>query len=182
MSTQDFAAIQARARRPEDVVRVCLAGDLVAEHEALEQRLAELKDDPNAGVEGNGSAELAEQIQALEERMKADTYPIRLRALKRPAFKALVAAHPPRRTDEGEVDERDKGRGFNIDSLYEVLVPLSIVDPQLDEPAMRRLVDEDLTDGQFIELGNLAFFLNRGTVDVPFSRAASAILRNTGGE
>lgn len=180
--TTDFHEIQKRASQPEDIVPVCLAGRLVAEHEQLERQLAELRDDPAAGIEGNGRGELAERIQALEEQMKADTYPIRLRALKRPAFKALVAAHPPRRSEDGEIDERDRDRGFNIDALYEALVPLSIIDPQLDAAAMRKLLDEDLTDGQFIELGNMAFFLNRGSVDVPFSRAASAILRTTGGE
>lgn len=180
MST--FEEIQARASRPEDIVPVCMAGKLVAEHEKLERQLAELKEDPAAGIEGDDRGELAEQIQALEEQMKADTYPFRLRALKRPAFKALLAASPPRRTEDGEIDERDRARGFDIDVLYDKLVPLSIIDPQLDDAAMRKLVDEDLTDGQFIELGNMAYFLNRGSVDVPFSRAASAILRTTGGE
>jgi hypothetical protein len=178
----DFAAIQARASLPEDIVPICLAGALVAEHEKLDRQLEELTDDPGAGIEGNGRAELAEQIRTLEGRMQADTYPFRLRALKRPEFKALVAAHPPRQTEGGEVDPRDKGRGFNIDALYEALVPMSIVDPELSGPAMRKLVDEDLTDGQFIELGNMAYSLNRGLVDVPKSRAASAILRTTGGE
>lgn len=182
MTTEDFAAIQARASRPEDVVHICMAGALVAEHEKLERQLAELRDDPAAGIEGNGRAQLAERIQALEEQMKADTYPFRLQAMKRPDFKALVLRHPPRQTADGEPDERDKGRGFNIDSLYEELVPASIVDPKLDGPAMRKLLDEDLTDGQFIELGNAAWYLNRGSVDVPFSRAASAIMRTTGGE
>lgn len=182
MSTEEFQAIQARASRPEDVVHICLAGALVAEHEKLERQLAELKDDPHAGIEGNGRAELAEQIHALEQQMKDATYPVRLQALRRGDFTALVAAHPPRKTDEGELDERDKGRGFNIDALYEALVPKSIVDPKLDGPAMREFLEEQLTDGQFVELGNMAWFLNRGTVDVPFSRAASAIRRTTGGE
>lgn len=177
-----FEEIQQRASRPEDVVPVCLAGHLVAEHERLEQQLVELKDDPNAGIEGNGAGAIAEQIRDLEQRMKDDTYPFRLRALKRRDFKELIEAHPPRRLDDGAVDERDAGRGFNLDALYEELVPVSIVDPKLDNRAMRELIEEQLTDGQFINLGNTAFYLNRGTVDVPFSRAASAILRNTSGE
>ncbi len=177
----DFADLRQRARRHESTVLVFLAGDLVAEHEELDRQLRDFQHDPNAGIEGDGRSELAEQIRALEARMKADTYPVRLRALKRRDFKALVAAHPPRRTPEGDVDERDADRGFNIDSLYEELVPRSIIDPHLPEAELQEFLD-DLTDGQFIELGNTAFFLNRGSIDVPFSRAASALTRGSGGE
>ncbi|HEX5543679.1 MAG TPA: hypothetical protein VFX60_19350 [Micromonospora sp.] len=178
--TSSFAEIRQRARRPEATVPVCLAGDLVAEHEELDRQLQAQRADGDGGIEGDSRAWLAEQIRALEERMREDTYPFRLRALRRPEFKALLAACPPRRTESGEVDERDAGRGFDIDALYERLVPASIIDPE-PGPDLDAVLAE-LTDGQFVELGNAAFFLNRGSVDVPFSRAASVILRGTGGE
>lgn len=175
----DFASI--RRTRPERTVELCLDAALAAEHEALDQQLRELPDDPNAGMEDGGArVALAEQIRALEGRMREATYPFKVRALKRADYRALKDQCPPRRDETGEVDARDERRGFNIDRLYDLLIPASIIDPALPEPQLREALD-DLTTGQYIELGNAAFAVNEGVLEgVPFSRAASAILRSSG--
>lgn len=179
--TKSFADVRQHASRPEKTVLVCMAGALVAEHEELDRQLQEHQPDPNAGIEGDSRSELAEQIRALEERMREATFPFRLRALKRAEYRALKDDCPPRRDSDGEYDPRDAQRGFNLDKLYDRLVPVSIIDPLLPEKELREVLDE-LTDGQFVELGNAAYMLNEGLVSVPFSRAASAILQSSGSE
>jgi hypothetical protein len=65
------------------------------------------------------------------------------------------------------------------DTLFPALVRASTVDPQLDDAEWAELLDEKLTDRQFSDLTDAAWFLNRGEVDIPFSRAASQANRST---
>jgi hypothetical protein len=169
----------AEAKLPEHVEPTCLRGDLKAEHEALNAELERLEADAVDSLAGNGGAELAEQIRALEAQMRESTYPIRLRALPKPAFRSFLADFPPRLDAEGKVRDIDAGWGFNPDDGFERLVRLSIVDPELDDAEFADLVSK-LTDNQFDTLALAALRLNRGDIDVPFSRAASRLNRLTG--
>lgn len=162
---------------PERSVPVCLHADLVAEHEATERELGQERERPGKRLDaGSKVRELSERLTALEARMAEHTIDFRLRAMPRPKWKAFVAEHPPRKTDAGEVDERDKFIGVNTEMFFPALVRASVVEPELDDEDWALLLDERLTDRQFDELSNAAWSLNRGEVDVPFSRAASRIL------
>jgi hypothetical protein len=170
-----------RRRRPEGSVDLCLAGDLVLQHEALDRQLSEAEADPNEGIEGGARAALVDQILALEEEMRASVVTFRLRALPRGKYRELKNSCPPRIREDGQPDPHDARRGFDIDRMYDRLVPVSIFDPVLSEQELKEILD-DLTDGQFVALGDTAYGLNEGVVDVPFSRAASRLTRRTGGE
>jgi hypothetical protein len=165
----------AAAKLPEKTVPICLRGDLQAEFEELERQLAEAEKRHTDSLAGNGSRAIAEQIEALREQMIEHTVEFRLRARPRREFKAIVDAHPPRRAEDGGVDDRDKWMGVNADTFLDALVRVSVVEPELDEDDWATL-DAALTDRQFDQLYDAAWGLNRREVDVPFSRAASKIL------
>lgn len=160
-----------QARLPEDVVPVCLRGDLVADFESAERALKEAK--------GSDSMEderpvLQDRLEALRAEMLDNTEDFRLRAVPRPAFRALVAAHPPRR-DGDEVNKADAQLGVNVDTFFAELLKVSVVSPELDEEDWAALLDK-LTDRQYGDLTDAAWFLNRGEVNVP--KLPSALLMN----
>lgn len=173
---KSFKAMMAEAALPEDVVPTCLRGDLKAEHEQLNAELERLETDAVDSLAGNGGAELAEQIRALEEQMRENTYPVRLRALSKPDFRAFKAEFPPRMDDEGKFNDLDASYDFNTEDGFEALVRRSIVDPVLDDAEFADLITK-LTENQFNALALTAHRLNRGDVNVPFSRAASRLNR-----
>lgn len=189
---------------PTTTVPVCMHADLTAEHEELERQLDKAVTAPRDSLAaGSNATDLSAQIAALEERMREHTVVFKLQALPRPKWKALVAAHPPRKADDGTVDERDKYIGVNTETFFEVMVRACTVEPQLSpevwrillgdsqaarthleaelgaERAAAEIEDGKLTDRQFDDLSNAAWALNRRDVDVPFSRAASRIRENS---
>jgi hypothetical protein len=200
---KNFKAMLAEAKLPEKSVPICLRGDLVADHEAAERDLEVAQKKPADSLAGNGVGEIVERIEALEAEMREHTYDFRLRALPKPKFRAIVAAHPPRRDEDGSVVEQDRYIMANYDELLPALVRACTVDPELapedwrflevgdDEETRARLTAEGredeireaaLNDRQWGDLYDAAWFVNRGEVDVPFSRAASLVKRNSSGE
>lgn len=192
----DIKALIRASRRPEATVPICLRGDLVARFEELDTQLAAV-----AGTvvdkRLNGPAEgrrIAEQMAALQEEMRESTVPFRLRALLPSRWAALAAEHQPRKDADGRMVAED-ALGVNAQTFFAALIRASVVSPDLDDADWEILlgtqddgtaVEEDggggLTDGQVDALGGAAWRLNRREVDIPFSRAASAILRSIGAE
>ncbi len=184
---KNFADMLGTAKLPEKVVQVCLRGDLAADFEELERQIEEAEaaregvDSLDSGAE---VAELAEKAEALREQMKEHTYPFRLRALPRRAYRALVAAHPPRKETDAEGNEKvrdEDGLGFNIETFFEPLLRRAIVDPDLSDTTWDRL-QETLTERQFEVLATAAWLLNRQDVDIPFSRTALKLTRSSAPE
>lgn len=198
----DIKALLRSSRRAERSVPVCLRGDLVAEFEELDRKLAAAA--AAAAAKPNDSRlntksvteahRIAEQMLALQEQMRHFTVDFRLRALAPKRWAELTAEHPPRKGDDGKVHEQDS-TGVNMATFFEPLLRESIVYPTLDDEAWDLLMgraeptEEDpdadkrgLTDAQVDTLSGPAWALNRRTVDVPFSSAASRILRTSGSE
>lgn len=167
------------ARLPEKTVPVCLRGDLVAEFEDLERKLDEALRTPATSLEGDGSAKLAERMEELRRQMLEETTSFRLRAMPKPRWRAFCADHPPRQDEAGEVDERDRAIGVNVETFYDALIRESVVDPVLDGEDWSALLAV-LTDRQFQDLTEAAWALNRREIDVPFSPAASRMTRASG--
>jgi hypothetical protein len=172
----DFDALLDDAKIAEKVVPICLRGDLVAEHEALDRQLEQLIDKPVTKLGGDGRGQLQQQILALEAQMAAATVPFRFRALTRADWHAFVAEHPPRPDDE-----RDARLGINRATFYEAMVRRCLVEPVVSAEQWERL-DKVLTDRQFDQLADAAWGINRRDVDVPFSEAASRLSQNSGAE
>lgn len=168
---------------PTKSVTVCMHADLQAEHEDLERQLQEALTAPRDSLAAGGNAkEISERMQALEEQMREHTVDFRFRALPRPKWKALLAEHPPRKAEDGGIDERDKYIGVNTETFFEAMIRACCTEPALSEDVWRILLDERLTDRQFDTLSNAGWALNRSDVDVPFSRAASRILATSESE
>ena len=178
----------ADAQRPQRSVKVCLRGDLIAKWEAADRTLARAVEERRSSnsKEDGGLAELGEQVRAVEAQMDEHADEWLLRAMPRHKFRALMAAHPPRKGEDGEPIEGD--RTFNRMTFWPALIRASVVSPELDDEDWLWLFGDDeaedgiLTDKQFSDLEDAAWFLNRGEVDVPFSHAASLAIRGIAGE
>jgi hypothetical protein len=176
----DFKALLAGAKLPERTVQICLRGDLVADHEAAERELEVAGRTVGDSLAGSGTGAIVERIEALEAQMREHTYPFRLRAVSKPAFRALVAAYPPRRDAEGNIVPEDRVILCNQDELLPALVRVSVIDPELTAAEWEELLGK-ITDRQFGDLADAAWFLNRGEIDVPFSVIASRAKRDSAG-
>jgi hypothetical protein len=179
----------ADAQRAQRSVKVCLRNDLVADWEAADRELTRVQAErlaTDSKEAGAGTAELADKVRALEALMNEQADEWLLRAMPRHQFRALMAAHPPRKGEDGEPVEGD--RVFNRATFFPALIRASVVSPELDDEDWAWLLGDDeaedgvLTDRQFSDLEDAAWFLNRGEVDVPFSLAASQTAQASGGE
>jgi hypothetical protein len=194
----------AGAQRAQRSIQICLRGDLVAEWEAADRELNRAREERRGSdaKEDGGFGDLVEKVRALEAEMREHTDEWVLRAMPRHKFRALVAAHPPRTDENNEPIEADRQIGLNRDDFFPQLIRASVVSPELDTEDWTWLLghtdaertqliadgkedqieDGILTDRQFGDLQDVAWFINRGEVDVPFSHAASLATRDSAGE
>ena len=164
MTTKTAREILNSAKRREKTVRLCLRGDLVAEFEALEARLADLTIGVGWGNGDDATAEVAERLTAIRAEMLEDTVTFTFRALKRIAWDELNAKH----TGENGL--------LNVDAFAPELVQLCLVDPVMSADDLDELYDL-INDAQRGELGNAAWSVNTESTDVPFSERAFAVMR-----
>lgn len=176
-------------------VDICLHTELQDEFERLDQQLQEtvareaLDKRLNSGGE---SRRLAEQIEALRERMAEHVITFTLRSLGNRGWSDLVDAHPPR-----DGNKFDVAAGHNTDTFFDAAIRASVTAPDLDDEDWRTLLgdneevrarleaegkadqieDGKLTAAQYRDLQNAALALNIRPVSVPNSFAASRILR-----
>lgn len=156
--------------------------DLLDEHERLKAEL----DDPTPAdsLAGNGSrTEKLERLAEIELALEPHRFTFRLRGLDDKRWERLVAEHPPRRTDEGEPDKRDR-IGWNMSTFPGALVRLATVEPVLDDEDWLALLGDDEVQGKLpgAELDKLsaaAFRLSKVQVDVPFWSAGSPPSRDS---
>jgi hypothetical protein len=177
---KNFKAMLAEAKLPERTVEICLRGDLVADHQAAERELEKAEKQTSNSLAGNGAAEVAERIRAIEAEMQESVVEFRLRALPAPKFRAFKAEHPIR-IEDGEQNKQDAVFGFDTDKGFEPLTRACLIDPELDEETWSELM-EKLSEQQFEELAASAWYLNRGEVDIPFSSAASRLMQASAAE
>jgi len=179
------------ASRIERTVQICLRGDLVADWESADRELTRAREEfrSSTSKEAPGLAALIERVRSLEAEMLEHTETWRLRALPRHKFRALVAEHPPRVDENNDPIPEDRQIGVNQKTMFPALVRASIVEPVLDDEDWLWLLGDDndddsgvLTDRQFGDLTDVAWFLNRGEVEVPFSHAASLASRDSASE
>lgn len=180
---KNFDEMRKRGRLPERSVDICMRGDLVAAHEQLEEELEAVQRGPdaNTGIEGGEAMDIAGKLRAVEDLMREETYRFRLRALPKREYRALKAKHPPRKGDDGDVVDQDLLFDVNMETWQEPLVRACLVDPVLDDTAWAETV-EVLSDRQYEQLVLAAVKANRTGVDIPFSRAASNLLRTSATE
>jgi len=128
------------------------------------ERLQAASDDSEAPRLLSDADPLADAIaehNALVEGARKRAVVVRLKPLGRRKFRDLVRQHPPR-----EGNKVDEMRGFNGDDFPEALVPLSIDAPDLTQDQIAAFLDS-LTDRQFEDIYDMAFYLNRSPIADP---------------
>lgn len=197
----------AAARLPERTVEICLRGDLQADFEVAEKALVEAlaAAKTSNSKEGPGVAQYVEAVKAIQEQMADSIETFRIRALKSQHYRALVDAYPPREREDGTFDESDLQLGFNRITFFAALVRASTVSPDMgvdvdayfaeaiaaraagaDIPLIPegdwpKLVEE-LTDKQWSDLVDAAFYSTKAEVGVPKSLAVLQATRPTDSE
>ncbi|WP_326642863.1 hypothetical protein OG884_05750 [Streptosporangium sp. NBC_01755] len=164
--------ILGQMKLPERIYNLCVRADLRAEWEQAEKALAVAEAESRDSLAGLSAAgkSLAKQLRDLEAEMEKYVAPLRLRALTHRGLSDLQAAHPPR-------EDKDEST-FNVDTFGVGLLSACAVDPVMSEEKAGQLID-GLTHGQWDDLFNTLWSLNRSSVDVPKSRRASATLLST---
>lgn len=185
------------AKLPERTVDICLRGDLQAEWEDLHRQLADVEAATAKDKRLSGdrlAREIAGQITAVQEQMRADTLVFRMRGMGRKRWDSLMKEHPPRKDNE-----EDAQLGYDVDTFMVALIRACTYSPDdLDDEDWRVLLGDDeeervrrekagepvedgkLTEWQFAQLQNTALALNVRKVDVPNSFAASQLTRPSG--
>ncbi|TYB69743.1 hypothetical protein FXF51_06155 [Nonomuraea sp. PA05] len=160
-------------RLPERTFNLCTRADLQGEWEQAEQTLARAELQARDSLVGNSAEvrELASRVQDLEAEMAAHTVAIKLRARTHKEWMDLLAKHPPR---EGN----DNDGAFNSATFGPALLAECAVDPVMSEEQAGKLVDS-MSTGQWNDLFNTLWGLNRSGVDVPKSRRASEALQSS---
>jgi hypothetical protein len=172
----NVAEIIRKAKRPERTVDLFLGDERVAEYEQLEHQLESARSTDS--LDGGPARAIAQQMRDLEAAMSESRVTVRLRAMSRVAHARLLGEHPPRRGEDGEFVAADQ-LGYNAETYWPALIRASWVEPQLAAADLDYLLDEVLTAGQFDAVAKEALVVNRGRVDVPFSPAASTLLRTS---
>jgi hypothetical protein len=178
----DVNDIIQQARRPEKTVELCLRGDLVAEHEELDRQRAKAEQEASNSLAGSPARAIAEQMKQMQDQMAESTIVFRLRGLPRRRYNDLYAAHPPHIDTEGKTLPVDAAYGYHTESFWPALIAACLIEPELDEGVLDGLLQDALSDRQFDDLTEAALYVNRGRVDIPFSRAASRLLQNSESE
>jgi hypothetical protein len=175
-----FSDVLAKARPAERSIRLCLRGDLVARFEDLDRQLVEAQRGQADSLAGSGATAIARQMDTLRAEMDEATVTFVVRAMPRPAYRAFLAAHPPRKGPDGKPLPEDE-EGIDASTFGFDLARACIVEPEMTDEQWAHLVDDILSDRQFEQLTMAALAVCRGDVDVPFSYAASTLMSNSGG-
>ena len=155
---------------PRTAVVTIYGGDYLDRIRHLERKAEAAKDAAEGGAQTLDEVPeylaIAEEHDALVAEAEEQALHVRLQALGRRAWKALIAEHPPRTDHKG-----DAVVGVNEDTFKDALVPASVVEPELSADDL-----DALSDADFDRLYYMAFSLNRGN---PAAPKASLVSRMT---
>ena len=173
-----LADVTRKLKPAERVVRMCVSGDLYAEHQRLEAQLDSLLESTfgSRKINDTGTAEknrLADQITQLEKKMDAESFDFRFQSMTKHEWSDLQGKHPPR--DGVEIDKR---MGFNEETFSAAAVQRCCVSPAgMDDDAAFTAFWDTLSSGQRdVLFYQGAWAANRETGSVPKSVNASAVM------
>lgn len=164
----DINDVIASAKLREHSIKLCLRGDLAAEHEEAVAALEALLRDGLSDSLAAPAVEAAKRVRDLEDQMRESSTVFRFRALGDREYRSLKAAHPG-----------SDGQAFNVTTYPAALIAASSADPVMTVPDVERLF-EVLSEGQRDELFGAAFIVNEGKAGVPFNESASHVIRSYG--
>lgn len=180
--------ILARAKPQEDIVTLYLAGDLVAEYERLADEMETASREAESLGDPSPYAVKAELRAAVVEKMAESRVDFRLKALSREAWSNMFAVKPevPARPGEdatAEVVEAYEATKAAVDKATRAwlcgLVAATVYQPAMT-PAQAEELSRVLSNRQWLQLENAAWFLNTDEEKIPFIVAGSASRQPTG--
>lgn len=152
----------------EKIVSICVAGSLYAEHQRLEDELEEIQAESSSRMNGGDKARaIAKRIVAVEDEMRAKTFEFTVRQIGRLEWREMLADH---QTQGAPVF------GMFAEELRPAAVRASTVKPAMDDEEKFKRFWDKIGAGQDV-LFQAAWDVNQVGVSVPFSAAASVLLR-----
>ncbi len=167
---KSFAQVLAQVSPKTFTVKACLRGDLLAEHDRLEEALAEARRLDDKELRHAQAPHIAAQLEEIEEQIDAAAIPFTFTAIGQKAWTDLLVQHRP-----GDEDKTE-GYEFNPLTFPQAAIAASASDPEMTEAQAQQLF-EILNFGQWQQLWSGCLAANVEGTSVPFSRAASAVLR-----
>lgn len=167
---------------PEETVRICVRGDLVADKEWAEKQLvASRTRNPAPDIGDEAAVEqtrLAQEVQRLEEACEAASVTFRFRGLSRREHSDLVAAHPPTEEQQQELAEVGLAATANSETFPPALVAASCIEPPGVTLEAATKAFQEWPGGAWSVLWRACLTANQGAADPgPKSAIASAVLR-----
>lgn len=155
----DISELLEQASPRETTVKVCLAGDVAGELEALQQELGELGEwQPTSLGQVNPAYGLQERLEAARQRVRENSVEFRFRALGHRAYSNLLAAHP---APGGSKEPYDAG------TFLPAVLAACCVEPSLTPTQVDRLLDV-VNDGTARILFQTALAVNEEPSPIPF--------------
>lgn len=169
---------------PEQAVRICVRGDLVADKEWAETQLvASRAKNPAPDIgdpEAVEQARLAEEVQRLEVECEAASVTFRFRGLSRRAHSDLMAAHPPTEEQQRELAELGLAASANSETFPPALLAASCIEPPGVTLEAATDAFEQWPGGTWSVVWRACLAANQGAADPgPKSAIASAVLRGS---
>lgn len=157
-----------RVKTPVRSVTICLDADLQSEHDALSDRLELLRRE-NIAKMGDGveAREIAEQIRAVEDRMREAEQVFKFKGISSFALNALYKRFPA---------PAGKNLLWDVETGAFALLAACAVEPAMTEDQAQRLADA-ISQGQLDKLVGAAWVATTGKDSVPFSVRASELTR-----
>lgn len=175
--TWDIESIIADAAPAEATTTICIKGDLRAEYDLLEAQLEGMTKVATNLAGDQAAIDVAKRVAELAEEMRAWERPFHLRAITpRKRWRDLNAQQPKKTPGVSEEAHADAYHSWLC-----MIVAKTIVSPACTPEQVEQLADR-LSDGDWSKLANDAWRVNDRSRDIPFSAAASALTRSSGGK
>lgn len=164
----DINEIIDNARAREEVVALCLAGDLNAQWEVADAELRRLDQEKREKLsDGDERLTLAQQVADLEQRMRDHEVVFRFRALPYRQFQKLQDTC------------RKPDATLDVEKMVPALLLACMVEPKPGDAAqLERLLDV-LSQAQVDALWSAAWGANTDRADIPKSVRASALIASS---
>lgn len=178
VKTKGLAGRKGSVKRRTETVQVCLDGEAVGLLHTLEGELQQAIRDDAGQNKAKQAPKVAKRIQEVQEQAKKATVDIVVTSLGTQGYNDLMADHPPtgqQASDNPRIDH-------NPDTFPYALAAACIrtVDGDPDESTAEEVKDffEPLP-GDWSRVYNACLAVNVAANDVPFSAAASRVLRGS---
>jgi hypothetical protein len=173
--------IEAEYQAPTASTRIPMAARVVAQIDALEDELAELrrkesKDNSIGNPYTPQILPLAERIEELAEQARASEREFVFAGVGRKKFSDIAALHPPTKEQKDQAEEAGITREWNPETFPAALMAVSLVSPAGMTPERMQRIYDNWSVGVLAKMWAACWAANQGVNEVPKSLTASVLL------